>query len=219
MVIPPGGGAGGDGAFGALPSPLDAVDDLRSAARWTLAAAGAVGVALISGGPLVAAGQVRGIAHVVVAGAGLLLALGGVGLAIWSTSKVLAPRLTTTATVMSPELAGLRKTIEASSAQVFGVLATSVPDLLKHQEIAVGLARQVAAEADPARRQLMEAQLRRVEGNAARAAPYVGWLVGLAHVWLMNEDLRRSRRFTLGGAALVVVGAVLFFSVAGGGPA
>src|ERR1700734_2438056 len=99
-------------ALGSLPSPLDAVDDLRAAAKWTLAAAGAVGAALISGGPLVAVGQVHGLGHALLAGLGLALALAGVGIAIWSTSKVLAPRLTTRRTVMSPALAGLRHDIE-----------------------------------------------------------------------------------------------------------
>jgi hypothetical protein len=45
--------------FGELPSPLDSIDDLRAAAKWMIAAAGAVGAALIGGAPLVAAGQVH----------------------------------------------------------------------------------------------------------------------------------------------------------------
>ena len=93
-----------------LASPLDAVDDLRTAAKWTLAAAGVVGAALISGGPLVAVGQVHGLRHALLAGLGLAVALIGVGIAIWSTSKVLAPRLTSRQTMMSPKLASLRRT-------------------------------------------------------------------------------------------------------------
>src|ERR1035441_6019169 len=224
MTIPAGGGPGTGNAFETLPSPLDALDDLRSAAKWTLAAAGAggaagaVGAALISGAPLVAVGQVHGVAQALIAGAGLVVALGGVGLAIWFTSKVLSPRLTTPETLRSPALAGLRRVIEAEPAQFFGVVATKVDALLLHQEVAVDLARQVAAEKDPARRQLIERQLRRAEGNAARAAPYVRWLLALAHVWRIEADLRRSRWFTLAGGVLVVAGAVLFFSATGGGP-
>ena len=109
-----------------LPSPLEAVDDLRSAAKWTIVAASAVGAALISGGPLVAVGQVHGVAHALIAGAGLVLALAGVGLAIWTTSTVLSPRLTTPVTLRSPALAGLRAIIEADPAQFFGPVATSV---------------------------------------------------------------------------------------------
>jgi hypothetical protein len=90
MAITAGVGAGGR-PFESLPSPLDAVDDLRSAAKWTIAAAGAVGTVLISGGPLAAVGQVHGASHALLAGAGLVLSLTGVGLAMWAASQVLCP--------------------------------------------------------------------------------------------------------------------------------
>jgi hypothetical protein len=124
-----------------LPSPLTAVDDMRSVAKWTLAAEGAVGAALISGGPLLAIGQVHGALHAVIAGLGLLAALGGVGIAIWSTTKVLTPRLTTPATLASPALARFREIVEESPEQFFGVVATNVASLLRYQQIAVKLAR------------------------------------------------------------------------------
>lgn len=199
-----------------LPSPLEAVDDLRAAAKWTLAAEGAVGAALISGGPLVAIGHVHGTVHALTAGAGLVVALSGVGLSIWFTGRVLAPRLTTPATLRSPALAGLVRIIEAEPAQFFGVAATKVDALLRHQEIAVDLARMIVDEADPVRRETVKRQLRRAEKNAARAAPYVRWLLALAHVWQIESDLRRSRWFTLAGGVLVVAGAVLFFASSSG---
>jgi hypothetical protein len=217
MTTPTAGGPGTGKPFEGLPSPLEAVDDLRSAAKWTLAAEGAVGAALISGGPLVAVGQVHGTGHALLAGAGLAVALGGVGLAIWFTSKVLSPRLTTPETLRSPGLAGLRQVIEAEPAQFLGVAATKVGALLLHQEVAVDLARKAAAAKDPARRQAIKRHLRRAEANAARAAPYVRWLLALAHVWQIETDLRRSRWFTLAGGLLVVAGAVLFF-IATSGP-
>ena len=219
---PGGAGAGGEGrqAFAALPSPLAAVDDMRATAKWTLAAFGAVGTALISGGPLVAVGQVHGIAHAVIAGAGLAVALGGVGVAIWFTSKVLAPRLTTPATLMSPELAGFRKVIDDSPEDFFGVIATDVPGLLRYQKVAVNLARQLATEKDPRRRALIESQLVRAMRNAERAEPYVRWLLTAAHARLVAAQLQRSRWWTLAGGVLVITGAVLFFSVTGSsGPA
>jgi len=216
MTAHPGGSRTGN-TFEGLPSPLEAVDDLRAAAKWMLAAEGAVGAALISGGPLVAVGHVHGAGHALLAGAGLVVALGGVGLAIWFTSEVLSPRLTTPETLRSPGLAGLRQVIEAEPAQFFGVVATKIDALLDHQEVAVDLARKVTAEKDPGRRQAIKRQLRRAEANAARAAPYVRWLLALAHVWRIEADLRRSRWFTLVGGVLVVAGAVLFF-IATGGP-
>lgn len=226
MANPAGGGlqvaAGAKSAVEPLPSPLDSVDDLRAAAKWTLAAAGAVGAALISGVPLVAVGQVHSLWHALLAGLGLVLALAGVGLAIWSTSKVLAPRLTTRKTVMSRELASLRQDIEAEPEQFFGVAATSVAGIFKcqddHRAIMADLARQVAATKDPQRRAVLESQMRRVEGNAAQVGVYVRRLLAVAHVWQIQADLRRSRWFTLAGGVLVVAGAVLFFIATSGGP-
>ena len=215
--MPDGTGAGGQGprAFGALPSPLAAVDDMRATAKWTLAAFGAVGAALISGGPLVAVGQVHGVAHAVIAGAGLVIALAGIGVAIWHTAKVLAPRLTTPATLMSPQLAGFRKVIEESPDDFFGVIATDVPGLLRHQKVAVSLARQLAAQKDPRRRAVIESQLVRAMRNAERAEPYVRWLLMAAHARLIAAELQRSRWWEMAGGVLVITGAVLFFSVTG----
>ena len=76
MTTPAGGDSAPSGSDdgrvggGSLPSPLDSVHDMRTAAKWMLAAAGAVGAALISGGPLVAVGQVHGLWHAFLAGSG-----------------------------------------------------------------------------------------------------------------------------------------------------
>ncbi len=201
-----------------LPSPLGAVDDMRSAARWTLAAAGGVGAVLISGGPLVAVGQVHGVVHALEAGAGLLVALVGVGLAIWQTSQVLIPRVTTPTILMQPSMAGWRATIDSSPADYFGLVATSVQDLLRYQGVAVSLARKAAQETDDGLREELEQDLRGVEDDAARAAPYVRWLLAAGHVWRIEADLRRARLATFAGAVLVVAGAVTFFIATGGGP-
>jgi hypothetical protein len=204
-----------------LPSALDAVDDLRTAAKWTLAAVGAVGAVLISGGPLIAVGEVHGVANALLAGLGLAISMSGVGLAIWFTSKVLEPRLTTPATLTEPLLAGLMQTIDREPAQFVGVAATSVAGLFKRQDdnqaIALDLARQAAVETVATRRAALQAQLRRVENNGARISAYVRLLLALAHVWRIQEDLRRSRWFTLAGGILVIVGAVVFFSATGSG--
>jgi hypothetical protein len=225
-VTEPSGGdsgtSGATGGFESLPSPLDAVDDMRSAAKWTLAVAGAVGAVLISGGPLAAVGQVHGTAHAFLAGLGLIIALAGVGLAIWSTSKVLEPRLTTRKNFAEdPALAGLLEIIEAEPEQFFGVAAVTADGIFERQDrdraIAVDLTRQMAKVKDPARRAQFQAALRRVEDNAVRTGVYIRWLLALGHAWRIQEDLRRSRVFTMAGGVLVVIGAVLFFSVTGGG--
>lgn len=111
-----------------LPSPLDAVTDIRSTAKWTIAAAGAVGAALISGVPLAAIWHIHGVTHAVIAGIGLLIALGGIALAIWVTTDVLAPRLTTPATLRaftspgtltSPKFAILREIVESLTSVLY----------------------------------------------------------------------------------------------------
>jgi hypothetical protein len=200
-------------AFAALPSPLAAVDDMRSVAKWTLAAAGAVGAALISGGPLIAVGQVHGVYHAIIAGLGLLAALVGVWLAIWSTTKVLAPRLTTPATLASPELTEFRDLVNADREHLFGVVAKDVADLLRHQVIAVRL----EELNDPRLKAMIAARLPQVRQNAARANPYVRWLLTAGHAWQVEAALKKSRWWTLLGGMLVVAGAVLFFSVTGNG--
>ena len=210
---------GGGPAWASLPPPLDSVDDLRSTARWMLAAIGGVGAILISGGPLVAIGQVHGTTHVLLGGVALLLVLAGVGLAIWHTSQVLVPPLTTPLTVLEDDrtMAKLREQLNVNAADYFGLVADSVEELLPRQTIAVRLAKQRAelSPGDPLRAAL-EQEVRRVEADAARSAPYVRWVVANAHVRQIQARLCTARQWTFGGAVLVVGGAVLFFAVTGG---
>jgi len=213
---PAAGDQGASHGLYSLPSPQDSVEDMRSTAKWTIAAAGSVGAALISGGPLIAAGQVHGTRHALLAGGGLVLTLLGVGLAIWSTSRVLAPRLMTPEALRSSALKGLREMIENEPAQFFGVAGSTVTGLLLHRPAVADLARRAAKETDPAQRARLLRELRRAEDNARRAAPYVRWLLVMGHAWLVKRDLDRALWCTLGGGVLVVAGAVLFFIATGG---
>jgi hypothetical protein len=121
---------------------------------------------------------------------------------------------------MSPKLASLRQEIEAEPEQFLGLAATSVAGLFKlqddHREIAADLARQAAAEKNAQRRALLEGQLHRVEENAAQVGAYIRYVLALAHVWQIQNDLTWSRRCTLGGSLLVIAGAVVFFLATGG---
>jgi hypothetical protein len=198
-----------------LPSPLEAIGDLRSAARWTIAAAGAVGVAVIGGGPLVAVGKVHGLEHAVIAAISMLVGLAGVGLAIWQTSLVLVPPVTTAATLREESIDGLREMIEAAPSDYFGLAATGIDDLLRHREIAANLYRKLTAEQDPAARAKLLEYLDRAQANLRRTDPYVRWLLATAHVWRIQAALRRARWYTLVGALLVAVGTVGFLSVTG----
>ncbi|WP_308405080.1 hypothetical protein [Streptomyces sp. B93] len=201
--------------FDALPSPLDAVPELRAAARWMIGAFGAVGAALIGGGPLVAVGKVDGLGEAAVAGAALLVALAGVSLAVWQVSRVLVPPVTTTATLSDPVVRGLRELVDASPADFFGAVADGVDDLLRHRAVAANVQRALTAETDPGRRELLRRHLGRARANVARTDPYVRWLLAMAHVWQIRAALHTARRWCLLAVLLVAVGAVGFLTVTG----
>jgi hypothetical protein len=193
---------------------------MRAAAKWMLAAAGAVGAILISGGPLVAIGHVHGGLDIFLAVLGLIFAVGGVGVAIWFTSDVLVPRLTTPKTFQSArELTDLRKLIDTEPTEFFGVAAPTLDGLFQRQDAlrrnAASLARQAAVEKNPQRRAQYQSQLRRVEENGQRVGRYVRFVLALGHAWRIKAALERARLMTLAGAGLVVIGAVLFFSSTG----
>jgi hypothetical protein len=223
------------GAPGAsdLPSPLTSVEDMRATAKWTLAVVGATGAALISGGPLVAVGQVHGVAHSVLAGVGLACALAGIWLAIWFTSRVLMPRLTTPAVFTeqrtsavtrktSLKLASLTEQIDKNPTYFFGELAISVSDLLarraKTLDAMQKVAEAIAVSGDVTMNAQLQTTLARLQSDLARMDAGLQSLLPLAHAWLVEADLKRSRLWTLAGGVVVVAGAVLFFSVAGGSP-
>jgi hypothetical protein len=204
-----------------LPSPLDSVADMRATARWTLVAVGAVGAVLISGGPLVAIGQVHGAGNTFRALLGLIIVVAGVGVAAWFTSQVLMPRLATPDMVRkSPELATLRRQINAEPAEFMGVVAATVDDLFDlHDQLranALDLARQAAREKDPQRRAALDGHLSRMRAQEENVARYVRWVLALGHAWLTGAYLTRSRIATLGGGVIVALGAVLFFTATGG---
>jgi len=203
--------------FDALPSPLDAVPELRAAARWMIAAFGAVGAALVGGGPLVAVGKVHGLGEALVAGGALLVALAGVCLAVWQVSRVLVPPITTAATLNTPAARGLRELVDASPADFFGSAATGVDDLLRHRAVAVNIHRALTAETDPGRRELLRRHLDRAKANIARTDPFVRWLLAMAHVWQIRTTFHEARRWCVLAVALVATGSVAFLTVTGGG--
>lgn len=201
--------------FDALPSPLEAVPDLRAAARWMLAAFGAVGTVLISGGPLAAVGRLHGVADAIGAGVSLFVALTGVSIAIWHVSRVLEPQITTPATLDTLALRSLREMIDGAPADFFGTAATSVDDLLSHRAVAVNIYRAMLSESDPRRREVWRRHLERARANVARTAPLERWLLAMAHVCQIQAALRRARYWCLAGVTLVATGSVGFLIITG----
>ncbi|MGW4856509.1 hypothetical protein ACWEPZ_35390 [Streptomyces sp. NPDC004288] len=214
MSAPATAGDSGGAVLDALPSPLDSVADSREAARWTLASAGAVGALLLGGGPLLAVGRIGDWTHALWAGGGLLLALIGIAWAMWQTSEVLVPPLTTPAVLASPALRGLREQLDAVPGYYFGSLATDVEGLLRHRRIALEISRRLPT-ADAAERAVLERGLATAHRNIARTDPYLRWLLATAHAWIVREKLRKARRHTFLSAVLVITGAVVFLVATG----
>jgi hypothetical protein len=197
-----------------LPSPLDGIDDMRSTAKWTATALGAVGVALLGGAPLSAVGRIHGFGQAAEAFAGLVIALAGIGWAIWSTTEALLPPVTTPAWLTGPEAAGLRAEIAADPAAFFGPFGDSVAEVEQAcrawQAAAAEALRLLGREEDAKRRRKLEQGRADARANAAQAAARLRWLVDFAHAWRVRDQLRRARLHVFGGAAVTALGAVVF---------
>ncbi|MGW5136773.1 hypothetical protein [Streptomyces sp. NPDC004135] len=198
-----------------LPSPLEAVTDLRAAARWIIAAAGAVGALLLGGGPLVALGKVDDLTGAILVGVGLVISLAGVGWAIWSTSEVLIPPITTFEDLDAPGLQPLRDLIARSPEDFFGPMSRDLAGLRRHRQIAANFHAALGRETDPRRRAALESALARARRNIERAGVYERRLLALIHVWQIRAALRRARVQTMIAAVVVAFGAVVFLTAAG----
>lgn len=199
------------------PSPLDAVADMRMTAKWILAAAAAVGAALIGGGPLTAVGKVHGIADAALAYAGLMTGVVGIGWAIWYTADALIPPLTTPLSLdREPALRDLRQRIGRDPEAYYGPFGRTMSELRERQALyrkAVrALSEAMAGESDPARRHVMTVQYQQANEALTAIGRRSHTLLELTHAWQVRAQLRRARVHALGGAAVAALGAVLFLA-------
>ncbi len=208
------------GALAGLPSPLDAVDDMRATAKWIIGAAAAVGAALLGGAPLAAAGKIHGFGSAAEAFGGLALGLAGVGWAIWHTADALIPPATTLATLETPPLADLRAQIAADPAAFFGPFGSSAAQVQaacqRFDTAAAQIAVMLAAEPDADKQRILAQGQADVLANAAHASARLRWLLSLAHAWRVRDQLRQARLHTFAGAAVAALGAVLFLMATSG---
>jgi hypothetical protein len=208
------------GALAGLPSPLDAVGDMRATAKWIIGAAAAVGVALLGGAPLAAVGRIHGFGSAAEAFGGLALGLTGVGWAIWHTADALIPPATTLATLDTPPLADLRAQIAGEPAAYFGPFGNSAAQVQaacqRFGTAAAQIAVMLAAEPDAGRRAILAQGQADALANAAQASARLRWLLSLAHAWRVRDQLRRARLHTFAGAAVAALGAVLFLVATSG---
>jgi hypothetical protein len=195
------------------PSPLDAVPDMRSTAKWTIAALGAVGAVMIGAIPLSTLGKLDGAADLAIASIGLVLGVGGVAWAIWHTSEALTPPVTTLSSLDSRELAPLRAYLERSPESFFGPFGASVDELVAqggfHAQVAINLADAVALEKDPNRRQNLERTLADAQANASMARILQRQLLEFAHAWQVRAALRRARFHTMTAVGVTLFGVIL----------
>jgi hypothetical protein len=201
----------------AWPSPLAAVADMRAAAKWILAAAAAVGAALLGGGPLTAVGKVHGTGGAVLAYAGLMIGLAEVGWAIWHTADALIPPLTTPGSLESePALNELRDKIAEDKEAFFGPFGASISDLRRqmafHQRVAGNLADALAAEQDPIRQKVLADTLGEARATVAATRRRSMALAELVHAWQVCARLRHARLHAFVGAAVAAAGVVLFLA-------
>jgi hypothetical protein len=222
-----------------LPSPADAVADMRSTARWTIAAAAAVAALLLGGAPLTAVGKIDHLGNALLAYLGLVIALGGVGWAIWQTGEALMPRVATLADLDDPELADLRATMAKDPVAFYGPFQECQEEwnhgggrhgrkepgafhgpyhdglrraAARHGVVAANLAVKAAAEEDPARSRMLAQALEDARANAELAERLQRQLVEFVHAWKVRTAVRRARVHTLAAAAVIALGAVLFLS-------
>lgn len=200
-----------------LMSPLSAIPEMRSSAKWILAAAAAVGAALLGTSPLAAARKIHSAGPAIAAYAGLSIGLAGVGWAIWFTADALIPPLTTSTSLdTDPRLHDLRSQIDNHPSAFFGPFGTSMTDLMTagafHQRVAANLRAALVLEQDLQRRKILQATL--TEANAAASAVElrVQNLLELSHAWRIRAQLRRARLHALAGAAVAALGIVIFLA-------
>ncbi|MFI6322772.1 hypothetical protein ACIBG8_34890 [Nonomuraea sp. NPDC050556] len=195
-----------------LPSQNDAVADLRTVARWIIAAAGAVAVLLLGTAPLTAIGK----GDFLQALGGLALAMAGVGWAVWSTSEALMPHVATLGALDTRPLASFRALVAAEPEAFFGPFGTSTAELrrgrLLHETVAANLAVAIAGEQDPGRLRTLEQALTDARANVELARRLQRQLLDFIHAWQVRTAVRRARRHTMAGALVVVVGVVLFLT-------
>jgi hypothetical protein len=187
---------------------------MRATAKWIIGALAAVGTALLGGGPLTAIGKVHGAGPTALAFGGLVVAIAGVGWAIWHTTDALMPPLTTLAALDTAELAGLRTQIEADRTAFFGSFGVSVAELTaechRQETIAANASKMLIAEPDETRQRQLSRAVAIAQANALQIRIRLRWLLELAHAWRVRNQLRRARLQAFAGAAATALGAMLF---------
>ncbi|MFE4972077.1 hypothetical protein ACFRAR_08155 [Kitasatospora sp. NPDC056651] len=193
---------------------VDSVADMRSTARWTIGALGAVGGLVLGGLPLAGVSEVHGSTGLWLAFSGLALTVLGVSWAVYWTGDVLTPRLTTPAAWNSPAVRPLRAVAEAEPSLFFGPFGRSPADLVRacelHATVLANLTSALAAQPAAAEADELRAARAIAEANLAGARRRLTDLLDLMHAWSVRAALVTARWHTLAGGIAVAGGVTLF---------
>lgn len=196
-----------------LPSPLEAIADMRAAARWTVGAVSIIGALLVGGGPLRAIGRIDGVGDFVTFAIGILLVILAAGWAVWQTGEALTPPLTTIETLQDKRLSGLRIELDRSPSTYFGPFGRNwrelAAELQRHHSIAANIRAAYTSETDPKQRARWADALTAAEKNIAHAVGLQNRLISIIHVWQIRWAVRRARIHTLIAMLVVAAGAML----------
>ncbi|MEU6859338.1 hypothetical protein AB0B28_10765 [Glycomyces sp. NPDC046736] len=196
-----------------LPSPLEAIPDMRATAKWTVASLGAVGAALITVVPLTVFDDLHGTGDLVTAAIGLALAIAGVCWAIWHTAEALTPPVTVIEDLDGKDLAPIRALLARSPESFFGPFGTSVADLARHRRfhetVEANLTEALAETADPTETQALERALANAATNIALARTLHHRLLEFTHTWQVRTTLKKARTQTMLGVATTLAGLIL----------
>lgn len=201
---------------GWIPSPLDAVADMRATAKWTVGAFAAVGALVLGGLPLALVSTIKDRGDAATVAVGMIVALFGVCWAIWHTAESLTPPITILVDLHDPQMRSLRQLISRDPAAFFGGFGTDEQHLhdalVWHCAVLDRLVQAVAAEQVSERRLIWERALTVARANVARAQRAQSQLLAFVHTWQVREALRRARRRTFVGAIVCTIGVFVAMS-------
>jgi hypothetical protein len=197
-----------------LPSPLDAIPDMRATAKWTIASLGAVGAALVTVVPLSMLDRLHGTADLISVIIGFTLGTAGVAWAVWHTSEALTPPVTTLSDINDRSLAALRRRTESSPESFFGPFGTTTAELIHarrfHESVHTKLLDALGSESDPLRIAAWQRALDQAYDNVALAQSLQRQLLEFMHAW----QVRTARAQTMIGIAAIVIGLMLLMIAA-----
>ena len=189
-----------------------AVGTLREAAKWVIAAFAGVGAAVLGALPVAGIAKIASGWSIALAVVGALLAVSGVALGIWTTSKVLTPRVSTlrTATGLPTVVAAINQDPATFLGGAGMTLDGFLLDLSGWQRTMQELS-EASGPDHVAERQRSEA-FGIARGNVESRSAIAQRIVAFAHFEYISTIFRKARVATFCGFMIVALGVGLFLA-------